>query len=206
MKGFFNKIFGNKIPKVDKSKKRELLDPSVNEIIDDTDNSDENLETRFVRLYNETGGKFLYSENKSELLLYLNKIAKENDFKQFWCANPKLQKYLDTLGIKYTTKPKLDNQINLIDCEYLIAFNGSAMISSHQTDDRKLNEMSNTFIIIAYPDQIVKNISDGLRMIKGIKRNNIPTNITTIKGLKFDSMQHTNSKNIYLLLTEPERC
>ncbi len=194
------------MPKDDKSNKRELLDPFVNVIRDDTNNSNDDLETRFARLYNETGGKFLYSENESELLLYLNEIAKENDSKQFWCTNQKLQKYLDILGIKYTTKPRLDNQINLIDCEYLIAFNGSAMISSHQTDNRKLNEMSDTFIIIAYPDQIVENISDGLRMIKDIKRNNIPTNITTIKGLKFDSMQHTNSKNIYLLLTEMERC
>ncbi|MFV0238399.1 MAG: hypothetical protein ACK5HU_07715 [Flavobacteriales bacterium] len=178
------------------------IDLSPNLIVDETLVDKEDREMRFVRLYNETGGKFLYSGNESELLSYLKEIANENNFNSFWCSDSKLQKYLNSLGIQYTTIPNCQNQINLIDCEYLIAFNGSVMISSHQTDNRKLHEISNTFIVIAYPDQIVDNISDGLRKIKSIKRDDIPTNITTIKGLKHDSLQQTNSKNIYLLLTE----
>ncbi|APD07467.1 hypothetical protein UJ101_01960 [Flavobacteriaceae bacterium UJ101] len=202
MKDFLNKIFGKTRPKEIVEEENDSIDFSSHSITDETVEYNEDGETRFVRLYNETGGKFLYSGNESELLSYLKEIAHENNFTSFWCADPKLQKYLNSLGIEYTTVPNARNQINLIDCEYLIAFNGSVMISSHQTDNRKLHEMSNTFIVIAYPNQIVDNISDGLRKIKDLKRNNIPTNITTIKGLKHDSMQQTNSKNIYLLLTE----
>ncbi len=197
MKDFLNKIFGKISDEVAK-KEEEAIDLSPNLIIDENEDS----ETRFVRLYNETGGKFLYSDNESELLSYLKEISNENHFSSFWCANSKLQQYLKSLDIVFTIVPDAKNQINLIDCEYLIAFNGSIMISSHQTDNRKLHELSNTFIVVAYPDQVVNNISDGLRKIKDFKRNNIPTNITTIKGVKHDSMQQTNSKNIYLLLTE----
>lgn len=201
MKDFLSKIFGKKTNEV-ANKKEEAIDLSPNLIMDETVEDNEDSETRFVRLYNETGGKFLYSDNESELLSYLKEISSENQCSSFWCANTKLQRYLTSLNVSFTTVPDANNQINLIDCEYLIAFNGSIMISSHQTDNRKLHELSNTFIVIAYPDQIVHTISDGLRKIKDLKRNNIPTNITTIKGAKHDSMQQTNSKNIYLLLTE----
>ncbi len=206
LKEFFNKIFRKTHSDEVVEEKTDPIDFSTNSIIDETEKEREDQETRFVRLYNETGGKFLYSESELELLNYLKEIAHENTFSSFWCSNSDFQKYLNCLGIEYTTTPDSQNQINLIDCEYLIAFNGSIMISSHQTDNRKLYEMSNTFIVIAYPDQIVDNISEGLRKIKNIKRNNIPTNITTIKGLKQDSMQQTNSKNIYLLLTERIEC
>lgn len=205
MKKFFDKIFG-KAKEEDSVEKRLVSDDLPNSIVDETIIENEDEETRFVRLYNQTGGKFLYSSEETELLSYLNEIAKENDFNSFWCADPNLQKYLTRLGVSYTTVPEPSSQINFIDCEYLISFNGSVMISSHQTDNRKLHEMSNTFIVIAYPDQIVENISDGLRKIKYLKQNNIPTNITTIKGLNHDSMQQTNSKSIYLLLTERPKC
>lgn len=206
LKEFFNKIFGKIYPKEITEKETTATDFSNNPTMDKTIKENEDRETRFVRLYNETGGKFLYSEKESELLSYLKEITHENKVDSFWCSNPDLQKYLNRLNIEYTTVPNPKNQINLINCEYLIAFNGSVMISSHQTDNRKLYEMSDTFIVIAYPDQIVDNISDGLRKIKDVKRNNIPTNITTIKGLKHDSMQQTNSKNIYLLLIERMPC
>ncbi len=206
LKAFFNRILKRIRSDESAEEKTDSIDFSIGSVIDETVEEYEDQETRFVRLYNETGGKFLYSENESELLNYLKEIAHENNFSSFWCSNSSFQKYLKSLGIEYTTTLDSQNQINLIGCEYLIAFNGSVMISSHQTDNRKLHEMSDTFIFIAYPDQIVDNISDGLRRIKSIKRDNIPTNITTIKGLKQDSMQQTNSKNIYLLLTERMEC
>ena len=50
-------------------------------------------------------------------------------------------------------------------------------------------------------DQIVDNIQEGLRNIKRLKSNNLPTNITTIKGSTKEGLS-PNAKNIYLILTE----
>jgi len=81
------------------------------------------------------------------------------------------------------------------------------MISSNQTDRRKLNELSNTFVVVAYTDQIVKNISEGLSKIKSLSKKNIPTNITTIKGLKNNGqLNSSDARNIYLLLIERTTC
>ena len=158
-------------------------------------------------MYNESGGKFLYSDSQNELLNFLKEIAKENDCCTFWCIRPKLQYYLEQLNIQYKTVPARHNQINLINCEYLISFNGSVMISSNQTDRRKLNELSNTFVVVAYTDQIVKNISEGLSKIKSLSKKNIPTNITTIKGLKNNGwVDSSDARNIYLLLIERTTC
>ncbi len=204
MKTFFNKIL--KKPKTENTSSRKsnfsTQRKTVNKKVVEEDD-----EIRFIRLYNESGGKFLYSDSQNELLNFLKEIAKENDFYTFWCIHPKLQYYLEQLNIRYKTVPARNNQINLINCEYLISFNGSVMISSNQTDSRKLNELSSTFVVIAYTDQIVKNISEGLSKIKSLSKKNIPTNITTIKGLKNNGqVNSSDDRNIYLLLIERTTC
>lgn len=205
MKAFFNKIL--KKHKTENTSSRKNNFSTRKEMIHEKVVEEEEDEIRFIRLYNESGGKFLYSDSQTELLNFLKEIAKENDCCTFWCMLPKLQYYLEQLNIQYKTVPTQHNQINLINCEYLISFNGSVMISSNQTDSRKLNELSNTFVVIAYTDQIVKNISEGLSKIKSLSNKNIPTNITTIKGLKNNGqVNSSDARNIYLLLTERTTC
>lgn len=205
MKTFFNKIL--KKPKTENTSSCSNNFSTQKEATDEKVFEQEDDEIRFIRLYNESGGKFLYSDSQTELLNFLKEIAKENDRRTFWCIHPKLQCYLEQLNIQYKTVPARHNQINLINCEYLISFNGSVMISSKQTDSRKLNELSSTFVVIAYTDQIVKNISEGLSKIKFLSKKNIPTNITTIKGFNDNGqVNSSDARNIYLLLTERTTC
>jgi len=205
LKTFFNKIL--KKPKTENTSSRKNNFSNQKESVYKKVVEEEDDEIRFIRLYNESGGKFLYSDSQNELLNFLKEIHRENDFCTFWCIRPKLQYYLEQLNIQYKTVPARHNQINLINCEYLISFNGSVMISSNQTDRRKLNELSNTFVVVAYTDQIVKNISEGLSKIKSLSKKNIPTNITTIKGLKNNGqLNSSDARNIYLLLIERTTC
>ena len=92
-------------------------------------------------------------------------------------------------------------------CEYLIANDGSLLISSNQIAEKKLNELPKNFIVFATTSQIVQTIGEGLHGIKAKNKKNIPTNITTIKHFKVVDDDNflsygSSSKNLYLLLLE----
>ena len=92
-------------------------------------------------------------------------------------------------------------------CEYLIANDGSILISSNQIAEKKLNELPKNFSVFATTSQIVKTMGEGLHGIKAKNNKNIPTNITTIKHFKAAEDDNflsygSSSKNLYLLLLE----
>ena len=95
----------------------------------------------------------------------------------------------------------------LSTCEFLIANDGSLLISSNQIAEKKLKELPSNFIIFATTSQMVETISEGLKGIKNKNRDRIPSNITTIKHFKAcddkDFLSYgSSSKNLYLLLLE----
>ena len=92
-------------------------------------------------------------------------------------------------------------------CEYLIANDGSLLISSNQIAEKKLKDLPSNFVIFATTSQFVETISEGLRGIKDKNKERIPSNITTIKHFKAgddgDFLSYGSStKNLYLLLLE----
>ena len=105
------------------------------------------------------------------------------------------------------TKDSKDETICLIStCEYLIADDGSILVSSNQVAEKKLDELPGDIIILAKTDQLINNISEGL---SGIKNNSksIPSNITNLKHFKDcndkDFLSYgSSSKNLYLILLE----
>ena len=92
-------------------------------------------------------------------------------------------------------------------CEYLIASDGSLLISSNQIAEKKLAELPKDFVVFATTSQFVETISAGLQGIKAQNKKNIPSNITTIKHFKVEETTNflsygSSSKNLYLLLLE----
>ena len=89
-------------------------------------------------------------------------------------------------------------------CEYLIANDGSLLISSNQIAEKKNNELPKNFIVFATTSQIVQTIGEGLHGIKANK--NIlqilqPSN--ALKLLMTIILSYgSSSKNLYLLLLE----
>ena len=131
-----------------------------------------------------------YIFKKKSALLLNNKLKKK--FKDFdW----------------NTTEVINEGHFLFTTCEYLIANDGSILISSNQIAEKKLNELPKNFIVLATTSQIVKTIGEGLHGIKAKNKKNIPTNITTIKHFKAAEDDNflsygSSSKNLYLLLLE----
>ena len=198
----FRKIFGKKsdeAPNPIKNQERSKYMPDVKIPIDE----------RFTINFKGNGGKFLYSENLEEVYQNLELILQENDWggKNVLILDERLEEHFKAFDLKGTRKVS-ESDYFLSACEYLIANDGSLLISSNQIAEKKLHELPANFIIYATTSQFVETISEGLKGIKDKNRGNIPTNITTIKHFKNtpedkDFLTYgSSSKNLYLLLLE----
>lgn len=168
-------------------------------------NSTVALDELFATNFNSGGGHFLFCENEEEAVHNLQQILNYENTSNLICVDPVLQEKLERIGAKYTTKTTAgDTQgFSFLKCEFLCAFDGSIMISAHQTGGRKVEEFPLNFIIWATSDQFANNLSDALQKLKSIKNTNLPTNITCIRGKDMHSFSSIpNAKNIYLLLVD----
>lgn len=162
---------------------------------------------RFMLNFKNNGGKFLYCENDNEVLEAFDNILLENDWYETSCCcfDENLKSKFDKFNLDFTKSGS--SSFFLSTCEYLIANDGSILISSNQIKEKKFNELPDNFIILASTSQLVDTIGEGLRGIKSNNKQRIPSNITTIKSFETqkegDFMSYGSStKNLYLLLRE----
>ena len=164
-------------------------------------------DNRFVQNFIKNGGKFLYSENQSEVNKNIALILKENTWgKSSLISIDKNISKRFKLDYSFSDDLREKTKCLISTCEYLIADDGSILISSNQVAEKKLQELPDDIIILAKTDQLINNISEGL---SGIKNNgkSIPSNITNLKHFKDcndkDFLSYgSSSKNLYLILLE----
>lgn len=162
----------------------------------------------FMINFKNNGGKFLYCESSQEVHQVFDNIMLENDWyeKKACCFDAKLRDKFAEYNLQFTRSGE-ESSFFLSTCEYLIANDGSILISSNQIKEKKLRELPDNFVILASTSQLVDAIGEGLRGIKFKNKNSIPSNITTIKNFENaqegDFMSYGSStKNLYLLLLE----
>jgi L-lactate utilization protein LutC len=164
------------------------------------------IDELFTLNFTRNGGKFIYCDSMLEVAQNFEAILEENDWsdKDVLCYNDSLKKRFHHFNLEYTDKKP---SFFFTNCESLIADKGSILISSNQIKEQKLDELPNNFILFATTSQLKESISEGLRGIKNNQKQQIPSNITTLKHFNFsrekDFMTYGNStKNLYLLLLE----
>ncbi|MFA7686994.1 MAG: LUD domain-containing protein [Moheibacter sp.] len=164
--------------------------------------SNDPIDVLFAKNFNAGGGQFFYCENEQEALENLKEIVDNEDLDEVICFESKLKSFLNRLNVKHTSQLS-KNGFSFIECEYLVAYDGAIMLSSHQTSGRKLNDFPDNFIVYAHPKQLVSNISEALQRLKSSKGDNLPSNITSIRGKNMHNFDSSpNAKNIFLLLVE----
>lgn len=162
---------------------------------------------RFMLNFKNNGGKFLYCEDEHEVLEAFDNILLENDWyeSECFCLDPNLENKFSGFNLDF--KRNGAAPFFLSTCEYLIANDGSILISSNQIKEAKLKDLPDNFVIISSTSQLIDSIGEGLRGIKFRNKQRIPSNITTIKNFETqkegDFMSYGSStKNLYLLLLE----
>ena len=166
--------------------------------------SNASMDEIFATNFNAGGGHFLFCDNNDEAFQNLKEIVKYENVTELICLDKQLQQILTTIDVPFVEKPN-DSRYTLsfLNCEFLIAFDGSIMLSAHQTCGRNIDDFPSNFIIYARPSQLVENVGAALQKLRTLKKDNLPSKITSIRGKnmhKFPNIQ--NAKNIYLLLVE----
>ncbi|HKJ49328.1 MAG TPA: LUD domain-containing protein [Christiangramia sp.] len=162
---------------------------------------------RFMLNFKNNGGKFLYCVEDSEIQEAFDNILMENDWYETQCCCFDEQLMNKFKGFNLEFNKSANAEFYLSTCEFLVANDGSILISSNQIKERKLHELPANFIILASTSQLIDTIGEGLRGIKFKNKQQIPSNITTIKNFETqkegDFMTYGSStKNLYLLLLE----
>ncbi len=166
------------------------------------------LDQVFVRNFIGNHGKFLYCTSLQEVTQNISNILNENNWNTLTCNDFDLLKLVKTLDINPTEKFNSNTPV-FINCEHLIAENGSILFSSNQLKELKISELSDNFIVYATTSQLVRTKGESLTGIKTRYQGNIPSNISAIKNYNinlkntdFMSYGNSNTKNLYLLMFE----
>ncbi len=169
------------------------------------------LDIGFAKNFTRKGGRFLYIESKDILLINFKEICVENNWEsqQILSLNQTNSDLFSTSYVNVTSGNLKAYKAALIDCEYLISNTGKILLSENQIRHFKLSDLPETIIVKARMDQLVRDVSQGMTLLKNKYPKTIPTNITTLK-IKSDpeeaekavTTSSTTSKSIYLLLEE----
>ena len=172
---------------------------------------DELVEEKFTLNFISNGGKYLYAIDSDECEQYLNEILKENNWeeKSMLCFKKDFTKnFIPNNKIKFN-KSNLNSNLFITDCEFLVAKDGSILVSAKQIQSYKSNDLPNNIIVMAKTSQLSETLSKGLEGIRIKYSNNLPSNITSIKNFNKNEGEDLNfltygssAKNLYLILLE----
>tara|TARA_X000000950_G_scaffold7559_1_gene8268 strand:- start:4567 stop:5217 length:651 start_codon:yes stop_codon:yes gene_type:complete len=203
LKNFFKSFFRNK-KNEDETKEKELDYKYLPK-------KDEYIEERFTKNFSKNGGKFLYASTREECNDFFQKILDENNWnkKTILCFKKNLiNDFFNDINFE-TNKTNLNSNLLITGCEFLVAKDGSILVSAHQIKSYKIKDIPINIIVLAKTSQLSETVSKGLEGIRIKYSNNLPSNITSIKNFNCEENEKlnfltygTSSKNLYLILLE----
>ena len=202
MKNLFQSFFGSKKSNQDNKGEEEYKY---------LPKKDQLAEEKFTLNFISNGGKYLYAVSELESEQYFNEILKENNWeeKSILCFNKDFtSSFIPNSEIKFN-KSNLNSNLFVTDCEFLVAKDGSILVSAKQIQSYKSNDLPKNIIVMAKTSQLSETLSKGLEGIRIKYSNNLPSNITSIKNFNKDGGEDLNfltygssAKNLYLILIE----
>ncbi|HVS93316.1 MAG TPA: lactate utilization protein [Mucilaginibacter sp.] len=146
--------------------------------------ADEMPEVVFAEEFSSAAGQFVFCEDEVQFIDYLLNLAEERKWHKIYCWEPQLQDMLARYDYPYfeTDKDFDQAEVGLTLCEALIARNGSILVSNAAAAGRRLSIYPPVHIVVAYTSQLVMDLKDGFRMIKGKYGSRLPSMISVVTG------------------------
>ena len=143
---------------------------------------DEFPEVYFAKQLEQAGGRFVYCKDMLELMINLKLIT--NNYDTIYTNEPDIEHFLKESDISFLNYEQgLRNaQVAITLCECLVARFGTVVMSSRQLTGRKAHTLPQTHIVIAFPDQIVGEISSAFRFLQNKYGKAMPSMLTFITG------------------------
>lgn len=193
----------------------EKVIPSLGETTVESTNEDQEEQNKFIpdpndpddvtfaKVFTNNGGKFFYCKDQEDFYSNFKQLLEESGWKYPYCSNDTLKDILIPTELNFEEDyQKADSSIST--CEFLIAFNGSVMVSGEQTKNLKIEQLPEALVVVAYTSQIVKNIGEGLRGIQTKYGKSRPALVTTIRTKdSITTMSDSDrAKDLYIFLIE----
>ncbi len=141
------------------------------------------LEVEFAERFTALQGKFVFCINHREMIGQVSSVAKYFDWKKVYCREEKLKAILQENAFDLCAETDLSQcDAGITSCELLVARTGSIVMSAAQQSGRTVSVYSPVHICIAYTNQLVYDIKDGLQLLKEKYHNGLPSLITFATG------------------------
>lgn len=145
--------------------------------------AEQDLEIIFAENFTQLQGRFSYCANEAELALQLQALAAQRKWEKIYCVEPALKTTLAENGFTNTDAKDLAScDVSITYCEQLVARTGSLLLSSGQASGRTVSVYAPVHICVAYTDQLVYDIADGINGLIDRYRLNLPSLISLASG------------------------
>ncbi len=148
-----------------------------------TGNKDEDLAVIFAEEFTRLGGHFIYCMNMREVVQNLETMGKSAHWDRWYCRQPKWKEQLERNGFKNTWWPDLpESVVAVTGCECLVARTGSMFLTTNSSGGRATSVYAPVHVCIAYANQLVFDISDGIDLLQQKYGSKLPPSITLASG------------------------
>ncbi len=137
----------------------------------------------FAQNFTQAGGKLVFCHNKFDLIDNIIDLQENKKWETLYCWDKKLKSEFDDIDLAYnSTADGLENaEVSITSCECLVARTGSIVTTSLK-NSRSLIVAPKIHIVVAWIDQVVPDIKDGLKIISNSYGKNLPSTISFITG------------------------
>lgn len=144
----------------------------------------ESLDVIFAEEFTKISGQFIYCENEEDLIRNLNLLAEERSWSSVFAWEFPLQEMLQRLAFK---RMKVGPNIEKADagitfCEQLVARTGTIILSSRQASGRSLSIFPPVHIAVAFNNQIVYDLKEGIANTVEKHNDHLPSMISIATG------------------------
>jgi L-lactate dehydrogenase complex protein LldG len=140
-------------------------------------------ELEFAEQFSKLQGKFIFCIDHRELVQKLNEVVKHNEWTKIYCREDKLKQNLrGNIFNDVYSDDLAGSDVAITSCELLVARTGTIVMSAAQQSGRTVSVYSPIHICIAYTNQLVYDIRDGLEMLKEKYATGLPSMITFASG------------------------
>jgi L-lactate dehydrogenase complex protein LldG len=145
--------------------------------------STKDLEIEFAENFTGLLGKFSFCIDEKELALQLQQLTVAKKMKSIYCNENEIRQKLEQNGFRNFSATDIAScDASITGCELLVARTGSLLMSSAQASGRTVSVYAPIHICIAYTNQLVYDIKEGLLQLKDKYAGNIPSLITLATG------------------------
>lgn len=145
--------------------------------------SHQDLEVEFAEQFAKLQGKFIFCIDHEELVAQLNALIASQGLKKLFCREEKLREMLKSHAFNSFSDVDLaDCDAAVTTCEGLVARTGTIILSSAGSSGRTVSVYAPIHICIAYTDQLVYDIRDGLLGLKEKYQHQLPSLMTFATG------------------------